>query len=53
MTRAYRAGLASLLAVDDAVERIIGALEDGGVLGVLLEGTQELVEGGIGGGHGP
>jgi arylsulfatase A-like enzyme len=32
MTRGYRAGLASLLAVDDAVERIIGALEDGGVL---------------------
>ena len=28
----YRAGLASLLAVDDAVERIIGALDDDGVL---------------------
>jgi N-acetylglucosamine-6-sulfatase len=32
MTRGYRAGLASLLAVDDAVERIIGALDADGVL---------------------
>jgi arylsulfatase A-like enzyme len=32
MTRSYRSGLASLLAVDDAVERIIGALDDTGVL---------------------
>jgi N-acetylglucosamine-6-sulfatase len=32
VTRTYRAGLETLLAVDDAVEGVIGALEDTGVL---------------------
>jgi hypothetical protein len=39
--------------LDDRREHAVDVEQDGGALGVLLEGTQQLVEGGGRGRHGP